>query len=199
MTVDRVPIPAWRGVLEHILLSPETLLDRNWIPSTPVSEFLRKRMRPTVYFLQRASCDGNGFEGMPVVVPPDEQEEIRGYLQLILGALRQVRRARYRMAESVRAGSPLHPDISYFRIPPQATRLFEIVLLLASRFPPAMEAQHLAYFMMLPQVLGMVAISKLAATASACGQDYPEYDSRGLLAEFDGEFNFPVIPAHLPE
>ncbi|KAJ7467048.1 hypothetical protein FB451DRAFT_1401900 [Mycena latifolia] len=93
----------------------------------------------------------------------------------------------------------MHPDISYFRIPPQATRLFEIVLLLASRFPPATGAQHLAYSMMLLQVLGMVAISKLAATASACGQDYPEYDSRGLLAEFDGEFNFPVIPAHLSD
>ncbi|KAJ7671841.1 hypothetical protein B0H17DRAFT_1141384 [Mycena rosella] len=85
--VLRLPLSATREIITQLLLQPANLGNPDWMPNIQIAEFLRKRVRPVAYFLQRSTCEEWGFVGPMVELPQEEAEDVRALLLLLVGTL----------------------------------------------------------------------------------------------------------------
>lgn len=83
----RVPAEVVQDEFQRHLLSPDQLRDRSWRPESTVSEFIRHRVRVTVFLLQRVSCDESGLDGPVPIILPAEQAEIRAMIRATLATI----------------------------------------------------------------------------------------------------------------
>ncbi|KAJ7078753.1 hypothetical protein B0H15DRAFT_804765, partial [Mycena belliarum] len=184
-------------ILRALLLAPEQLRDRHWMPDTTVAVFLRKRVRPVVYFLQvlvhgrpterRASAD----------LSPSEEQNVRMVILNMLGTVRLLGRARFIATEQIRCrGLPL-VDVAEvgrdFGIPAQSTRMFAIIFDLLERFPPQDDADRQAYSLMGPILANLHDLARREAIRSGEPTEFPEYDVRGDITVDGTAFQFPAI------
>ncbi|KAJ7070251.1 hypothetical protein B0H15DRAFT_807218 [Mycena belliarum] len=184
-------------ILRALLLAPEQLRDRHWMPDTTVAVFLRKRVRPVVYFLQvlvhgrpterRASAD----------LSPSEEQNVRMVILNMLGTVRLLGRARFIATEQIRCrGLPL-VDVAEvgrdFGIPAQSTRMFAIIFDLLERFPPQDDADRQAYSLMGPILANLQDLARREAIRSGEPTEFPEYDVRGDITVDGTAFQFPAI------
>ncbi|KAJ7073543.1 hypothetical protein B0H15DRAFT_806665 [Mycena belliarum] len=183
-------------ILRALLLAPEQLRDRHWMPDTTVAVFLRKRVRPVVYFLQvlvhgrpterRASAD----------LSPSEEQNVRMVILNMLGTVRLLGRARFIATEQIRCrGLPL-VDVAEvgrdFGIPAQSTRMFAIIFDLLERFPPQDDADRQAYSLMGPILANLHDLARREAIRSGEPTEFPEYDVRGDITVDGTAFQFPA-------
>ncbi|KAJ7618092.1 hypothetical protein B0H17DRAFT_1152412 [Mycena rosella] len=90
VAVPRLPLSATRRIITQLLLQPADLGNPDWMPNIPIAEFLRKRVRPVAYFLQRSTCEEWGFVGPMVELLQEEAEDVRALLLLLVGTLERM-------------------------------------------------------------------------------------------------------------
>ncbi|KAJ7064420.1 hypothetical protein B0H15DRAFT_958611 [Mycena belliarum] len=186
-------------ILRALLLAPEQLRDRHWMPDTTVAVFLRKRVRPVVYFLQvlvhgrpterRASAD----------LSPSEEQNVRMVILNMLGTVVSFRASLCGLETAADAelrfvGAVDVAEVGRdFGIPAQSTRMFAIIFHLLERFPPQDDADRQAYSLMGPILANLHDLARREAIRSGEPTEFPEYDVRGDITVDGTAFQFPAI------
>ncbi|KAJ7653358.1 hypothetical protein DFH06DRAFT_1317117 [Mycena polygramma] len=73
----RAWLAQYRHFFEGLLLEDEELFDPSFQPSESLEEFLRTRIRPAVYFLQRCTVETGSYHGAHSRIPRPEKEQLR--------------------------------------------------------------------------------------------------------------------------
>lgn len=197
----RTPADIVQEQFRQHLLSPEQLQDRTWRPDCPVAEFIRHRIRVTVFLLQRVTCDENGLNGPVPVILPAEQVEIRGMIRAVLATIvgllvhfspsravmvfpqrslsrvRQYASAQFHMLRA--ANRPTSSLLVQFGVPAQAARCFSILLKIIERFPPQTPDEQMANDLMHPVLVALYTSARDTAHASGAPMEFPEYAADG--------------------
>ncbi|KAJ7683860.1 hypothetical protein B0H17DRAFT_1137485 [Mycena rosella] len=186
-----------RSVLRQLLVKPANLLNPNWLPKTSVFTFIRKRFRPAMYLLQSVAFGECSTAGETREVSVTEGEEIRWFIQLTLGTVRLVGRARHQVTIAPRSDSAAPHNFADYALPAQACRSFEILLVLSVRFPPQNPGQRLAHEIIRPVMIRFLCVCKATALSTSTPVDFPEYNENGQFHLFLGrnlEFSNPIMP-----
>ncbi|KAJ6511685.1 hypothetical protein DFH09DRAFT_1100346 [Mycena vulgaris] len=107
---SRLHVELVRSNVYALLLTSKELMNPDWEPTIPVPNFLRDRVRPCVYLLQRVVCDEGGWNGPAPQVPFVECEELRWLVRITLGTIRHLGRSRFRAVERLPTGSGPAPS-----------------------------------------------------------------------------------------
>lgn len=83
----RYSVGAYRLILSHLSLTRVQLLDRSWVPEVSLSRYFRRRVRPSVYFLQRCLTGDAGWEGPVLDLTPVDLQEIQYHLVILLATV----------------------------------------------------------------------------------------------------------------
>ncbi|KAJ6578754.1 hypothetical protein DFH09DRAFT_1077677 [Mycena vulgaris] len=194
MSSCRLPIATLCNVLLRLLLPYEDLLDPNWLPAVSFTEFVRKRLRPAAFFLQRAMCGPEGMAAPPPEISQGENTEITSFICHYVATLHALARVRHRVLRSLAEDGPSSFEFSNYTIPGRVTRAFEYALEFLARFPVEGREELLAADMIRPMVQGLLFVSRAVSLSEGSGlRDFLEYNSRGNLSEMSGGIVFPLI------
>ncbi|KAJ7448447.1 hypothetical protein B0H11DRAFT_1929113 [Mycena galericulata] len=185
--------------LSH-LLDASQLADPTWVPSSSISDFIREKIRIMVYLLQRVTFEEAGVPGLMVLLSEPEQAEMRLLIRHLLTTLRSVGRAR-KMASlqlAMQGGYSLAtaPLVNRFAIPAQATRCFEIFVIIMARYPPSLPDEKVIFALMMPVVNEMLVTARSVAEASGAPKDFPEFGPRRQYLQHRGFHGRGPSPIH---
>ncbi|KAJ7457224.1 hypothetical protein B0H11DRAFT_1925162 [Mycena galericulata] len=180
--------------LDHLLSEPE-MLDREWQPATTISDFIRERVRINVYLLQRATCGPGGLVAPRLLLSESDQSEVRLLIRRFMGTLVAKMRV-----EGLGAPSPVSAQLVIkFGIPAQATRCFELLLMIMARFPARDEDEKMVVELMKPPLADMLIAARSIAERSGAATDFPEYGADGNIVDSDTSFDLVPLQYILPE
>ncbi|KAJ6568308.1 hypothetical protein DFH09DRAFT_1080694 [Mycena vulgaris] len=170
---------------------PHKALDTEWKPATSVAEFIRKRLRPAAFFLQKTILGDEGIAGAPQNISPEEVDEIRCSVSMLLTAVLSLVWCRLRVLAALEEGASVSFQDTI--VPAQATRAFELAMTFSYFCPPTRFDEVLALKLMRSLITGFLVTGRAMVIANGKARDFPEYDSIGNLAETAPDFEFPTM------
>ncbi|KAJ7435083.1 hypothetical protein B0H11DRAFT_2257571 [Mycena galericulata] len=197
-----LPVSVIKPVFLDHLLSEQEMLDRDWQPITTVSNFIRERVRINVYLLQRATCGPGGLVAPRLLLSESDQSEVQLLIRRFMGTLRTLswcREVAKMRVEGLGAPSPVSAHLVIkFGIPAQATRCFELLLMIMARFPARDEDEKLVVELMKPPLADMLIAARSIAERSGAATDFPEYGADGNIVDSDSSFDLVPLQYILP-
>ncbi|KAJ7502407.1 hypothetical protein B0H11DRAFT_2223323 [Mycena galericulata] len=168
--------------LSH-LLDASQLADPTWVPSSSISDFIREKnsdhgVSPPACYIrrggrpwangvaERAGAGGNAVANSP---PPDDLGRARK-----MASLQLAMQGGYSLATA--------PLVNRFAIPAQATRCFEIFVIIMARYPPLLPDEKVIFALMMPVVNEMLVTARSVAEASGAPKDFPEFGPDGNIS-----------------
>ncbi len=101
--------------------------------------------------------------------------------------------------EGLGAPSPVSAQLVIkFGIPAQATRCFELLLMIMARFPARDEDEKMVVELMKPPLADMLIAARSIAERSGAATDFPEYGADGNIVDSDTSFDLVPLQYILP-